>query len=82
MKLGGCAAISLMITAMRHTRLNLHFLFLPSSKIRFISPHSDPNSPQAALAHLESIIYNPFENASQSQSEEQPKTNGHVNEVA
>ena len=35
---------------------------------------------QAALEHLESIMYNPFEKTSEEPSNEVPKTNGRLEE--
>ncbi len=64
-RLGGCAAISSMITVIRRTRPDLFCSFFPNR--------------QAALAHLESVIYNPFEDAEAQEASPDAPAKGGLN---
>ena len=69
----GCAVIPLTITAISPTR---HFLFFsPFSTVRFLCLCPFCHFAQAALAHLEGIIYDPYEQQRES-DELDPKVNG------
>ena len=69
----GCAVLLLTITAISPTR---HFLFFsPFSIVRFLCLCPLCHFAQAALAHLEGIIYDPYEQQRENR-ELSPKVNG------